>query len=150
MEDIAQKAALARCSFAGQKCNSSKRFIILEKDYDLFLEKFATAMQSLVLGDPMDPATQVPPLSSNKLMKDIDHQVQKSCGDGARLVCGGYIYDEGKNIYMPTVLADVTPEMTCYREEIFGPVASVIKANNIQDAIRLANLNDYALSATVW
>jgi succinate-semialdehyde dehydrogenase/glutarate-semialdehyde dehydrogenase len=98
----------------------------------------------------MDPATQVPPLSSLKLVKDVDNQVQKSLVDGARLVCGGKILDESKNLYAPTVLADVTPDMTCYREEIFGPVASVIKAKDIDDAIRLANLNDYALSATVW
>jgi succinate-semialdehyde dehydrogenase len=98
----------------------------------------------------MDPATQVPPLSSNKLLKDIDNQVQKSLADGARLVCGGIILDNEKNLYAPTVLADVTPDMTCYREEIFGPVASVIKAEDINYAIAIANNNAYALSATVW
>ena len=150
MDAMVASATACRISFGGQKCNSSKRYIILNHHYDAFVTKFAAHMASQIVGDPMDPATQLWPLSSNKLMHEIHHQVQKSLDDGARLVTGGYIIDNDRNLYAPTVLADVRPEMTCFREEIFGPVASVVRSSSIEHSIQLANMSQYGLSATVW
>lgn len=84
------------------------------------------------------------------LVEEIHGQVQKSIAEGARLVCGGEVLGERKQFYAGTVLADVTPDMTCYNEEIFGPVASIIKSKDIEDSIRIANDSDFGLSACVY
>lgn len=149
MHAMVASATACRISYGGQKCNSSKRYIILDHHYEAFIEAFAAHMAAQIVWDPMDPATQLWPLSSNKLMQEIHHQVQKSIDDGVRLVTGGIILDHDRNLYAPTVLADVTPEMTCFREEIFGPVASVIRSSSIEQSIQLANMSQYWLSATV-
>lgn len=142
-------AVSCRISNGGQRCNASKRFIVLEQYYDSFVEKFAHYMSNLVVGDPTDSATQISSLALPSLMEEIHSQVIDSISQGARLVTGGIIIDESRTIYAPTVLADVTAEMRCSQEEIFWPVASIIKAKDIADAIAIANNNDFWLSAVV-
>ena len=83
-------------------------------------------------------------------MQEIDAQVKKSVLQGARLLCGGEILGDRGQFYAGTVLADVTPEMTCYREEIFGPVASIIKSHSVEESIRIANDSEFGLSACVY
>lgn len=100
-------------------------------------------MTSLQLGDPLEYETSIPPLARIDLVDEVAAQVKKSVEQGARLVCGGYKSGENNQFYAGTVLADVTPEMTCYNEEIFGPVASIIKSKDIEDSIRIANDSDF-------
>lgn len=147
---IVAQAAACRLSNGGQRCNSSKRFIVLDKYYDVFVEKFAAYMASQKVGDPLDPTTQIPPMSSKKLVQDIHRQVQESVAQWARLVTGWQIIDGEKNLYAPTVLADMKSDMTSWREEVFGPVASVIKSSSIAESITLANSSDFGLSAAVY
>ncbi|MDA9128945.1 aldehyde dehydrogenase family protein [Candidatus Gracilibacteria bacterium] len=147
---MAAEATAYRISNGGQKCNSSKRFIIMEKHYDVFVDEMKKYMETMTLGDPMQASTNIPPMSSEKLLKDIDTQVQKTIFEGARLVCGGKISGDKNQFYEGTVLADVTSEMTSYKEEVFGPVASIIKSKDLEDSIRIANDSDFGLSAVVY
>jgi acyl-CoA reductase-like NAD-dependent aldehyde dehydrogenase len=107
-------------------------------------------MAQQTIGDPMDDATQIPPLSSTRLLNDIHDQVQRSLAQGARLVTWGEILGDKGQFYAPTVLADVTPDMASAQEEVFWPVASIIKSKNIEESIAIANNSDFGLSATVW
>lgn len=143
-------AVACRISNGGQRCNASKRFIILEKHYNLFVEQMAAYMDTLQRWDPMDPATQLPPISRPDLIDEIDNQVQKTVGQWARLVTGGKRLGDKEQFYAGTVLADVTPWMTSYIEEIFGPVASVIKSSSIEESVALANDSTFWLSAVVY
>ncbi len=142
-------AVSCRISNGGQRCNASKRFVVLEHYYDSFVEKMWTYMSNLIIGDPMDSATQISSLALPSLLEEIHSQVTESIAQGARLVTGGSIIDAKRLIYAPTVLADVTDTMRCYQEEIFWPVASIIKAKDVADAIAIANNNDLWLSAVV-
>jgi len=146
---IVAQAAACRLSNGWQRCNSSKRFIILEQYYEEFVEKFAQFMSKQIVGDPMDPTTQVPPMSSARLVQDIHTQVTKTIEQGGILVTGWQILDAEKNMYAPTVLA-VEQGMCSWEEEVFWPVASVIRADDIDHAIQLANASDFGLSAVVY
>jgi len=148
--EMAAQATICRIANGGQKCNSSKRFIIMENHYDSFVEEMGKYMSSLKLGDPLESETQIPPLARLDLVDEVDAQVQKAISQWARLICGGHkLWDRGQ-FYAGTVLADVTSEMDGYNEEIFGPVASIIKSKNIEDSIRIANDSDFGLSACVY
>ena len=148
---MAVAATACRLSNWGQRCNASKRFIILEKHYDTFVEALAKQMDSQILGDPLESTTTLPPMSSSLLVDEIHDQVQRTIAQGAKLVTGGHRVELWKgNFYAATVLADVTPEMTSAKEEVFGPVASVIKSSSIEESIQIANNNDFGLSAVVF
>ena len=152
-KDTAKMVAAAtacRISNNGQRCNSSKRFIILERYYDDFCNQMAEYMSKLIIGDPMDAKTQISSLATAWLLQELDHQVQSTIQQWAKCLTGGNILDEERQIYAPTVLADITPEMTSYQQETFGPVASIMKAKDIEDAIKIANNNDLWLSAVVY
>jgi succinate-semialdehyde dehydrogenase / glutarate-semialdehyde dehydrogenase len=142
-------AVSCRISNGWQRCNSSKRFIILEQYYDNFVEKMWIYMNNLVIWDPMHKDTQISSLALPSLVEEIHNQVTESISQGARLITGGHIIDQERNIYSATVLADVTSDMRCYKEEIFWPVASIIKAKDIHDSIIIANNNDLWLSAVI-
>jgi len=144
------QAVACRISNGWQRCNASKRFIVLEHHYDAFVGKIATYMAGLKVGDPMDPATQVPPMAKVELVQEINEQVEDSVKQWARLVTGGKIIDKEHHLYAPTVLADVTPTMRSYQEEVFGPVSSVIKSRTIEESINIANDSDFWLSAVVF
>ena len=143
-------ATSCRLNNAGQRCNSSKRFIVLEKYYDLFVEKIAATFAALPLGDPLDPRTVLGPLSTKRLMHDIHDQVTRTVAQWARLVTWWVIIDEAHTLYAPTILADVAPGMTSWEEEVFWPVASICKAKTVEEAIALANQNEFGLSAVVY
>jgi succinate-semialdehyde dehydrogenase / glutarate-semialdehyde dehydrogenase len=125
---IVALATSCRINTAGQRCNSSKRFIVLEQYYEAFVEKIGVSFATLPMGDPLDPRTALGPLSTKKLMHDIHNQVSRSVAQWARLITWWVIIDEEKTLYAATVLADVHPGMTAWEEEIFGPVASICKA----------------------
>ncbi|MCD5380927.1 aldehyde dehydrogenase family protein [Candidatus Gracilibacteria bacterium] len=148
-KQMVASATACRIANGGQKCNSSKRFIILEKHYDEFVEEMGEYMANLKWGDPMEATTQIPPLAKTNLVDELDTQVQKSITQGARLVTGGKKSEDGR-FYTSTVLADVRKGMTCYDEETFGPVASIIKSSSVEESIRIANDSDFGLSAVVY
>ena len=149
-DSMVAQAVACRISNGGQRCNSSKRFIVLDKYYDAFCTKMADSMSKLVIGDPMDPSTQISSLATPSLVAEVHAQVTSSIAQGAKCLTGWTIIDEARNIYAPTVLADVTAGMTSYQEEVFWPVASIIRSGSIDDSIAIANHNDLALSAAVF
>ncbi|MCD5374935.1 aldehyde dehydrogenase family protein [Candidatus Gracilibacteria bacterium] len=149
-KQMVAEATACRIANGGQKCNSSKRFIVMEKHYDSFVEEMGKYMKSMKIGDPMLAETQIPPMARTDLVDEIHEQVQRSVMQGARLVCGGNKAGSRGEYYEGTVLADVTPEIASYHEEVFGPVASIIKSKNLQDSIRIANDSDFGLSAVVY
>ncbi len=144
------QAVACRVNNGGQRCNSSKRFIILEEHYDEFVKQMGEYMSQLTLWDPMDLTTDIPPMSSKKLIDEIHGQVTKTVKEWATLITWGEILGERQQFYAPTLLADVTPDMTSYKEEVFWPVASVIKSKSVEESIRLANDSDFWLSAVVF
>lgn len=150
LEAIAKEAMKARISNNWQKCNSSKRFIVMEEYYDAFLGFAKKAMEWLIIGDPMLPETELGPLARADLVDEIDAQVQKTISEWARLITGWKKWAMKGYFYLPTILADVTPDMTSYKEEIFGPVASVIRVKNIEEAIEVANNSDFWLCGCVY
>lgn len=151
LDAIVKQAIKGRFSNYGQKCNSSKRFIVIESMYDQFCEKFTAAVDQLVIGDPMNEATDIGPLAKASAVKDIDAQVKQSIEQWAILLTGGQQWSAfGPNFYLPTVLKDVTPGMKVFDEEVFGPVAPIIKAKDKEDIVRLANQSVYGLWCSIF
>lgn len=132
-----------------QACNSSKRFLIPSRTYDAFLKRYKQAMESLVIGDPMNSNTQVQPLVTKKALWEIQQQVLSAISTWAKLITWWKSLERTWFFFAPTILADVTPEVTSFHEEIFGPVASVMKYTTIDEAIELCNWTDFWLSAVV-
>jgi succinate-semialdehyde dehydrogenase / glutarate-semialdehyde dehydrogenase len=150
MEQTVKTAVQARTINNGQSCIAAKRFIVHEKIYDEFEKKFAERMKALTVGDPMDPKTDVGPLATEDVLNDLDGQVQRSVKAGARLVCGGKRVERKGNYYEPTALADIPEGTPAHDEEIFGPVASLFKAHDIEHAIEIANDTRFGLGSSVW
>lgn len=149
--DEAVKAAVAgRYQNTGQVCMAAKRFIIEAPVAAEFESRFSAAVQALKSGDPLDEATYLGPMARYDLRDELHQQVQDTLNQGARLVCGGEKIAGAGNYYAPTILADVSEEMTAFREEIFGPVAALTVARDAEHALALANNSEFGLSATVW
>ena len=146
----AATAVKARVINNGQSCIAAKRFIIAEPVAADFERRFVGAMQALKVGDPMDESTDVGPLATAQILEDLDAQVRNSVKAGARLLTGGKRLDGPGNYYAPTVLADIPEKAPAYREEMFGPVASLYRVRDIDSAIRLANITTFGLGASVW
>jgi succinate-semialdehyde dehydrogenase/glutarate-semialdehyde dehydrogenase len=134
----------------GQSCIAAKRFIVHQDVAERFLARFTAGMQAIKMGDPMEPTTQLGPLSSPKLAADLEAQVKKSVEMGARLLCGGTRVGPDSAFFPPTVLTDIPPESPAYRDELFGPVASVFVVRNVDDAIRIANDTRFGLASSAW
>ncbi len=150
LDEAALVAAKARCINSGQSCIAAKRFIVEAPVYDRFLEKFKAATAALVMGDPLDERTQVGAQARDDLMRELHAQVEASIARGARVVLGGKPLEGKGSFYPPTILIDVVPGMPAYDEELFGPVASVIRASDAVDALRIANDTPFGLGASVW
>lgn len=150
LELAARTAAMARCRNSGQSCTAAKRFIIEASVYKAFMELFTKAMSSLVVGDPLDEATQVGPQAREDLLKMLHAQVMDSVAKGAELVLGGRPLERKGYFYPPTILAGVKPGMRAYHEELFGPVASVIRVQDLEQAIAVANDTPFGLGGSVW
>jgi succinate-semialdehyde dehydrogenase/glutarate-semialdehyde dehydrogenase len=146
----AEVAVTARCQNNGQSCIAAKRFIVHRDVYDAFLERFVAGMQALRVGDPNDDATQIGPLATETIRADVHDQVQRTVAAGARLLCGGRPNDGPGFFYPPTVLADVPADAPAAVEEVFGPVAAVLRAKDLDEAIALANATPYGLGAAAW
>jgi succinate-semialdehyde dehydrogenase/glutarate-semialdehyde dehydrogenase len=149
VEATASAAASARTLNAGQSCIAAKRFIVVG-DAEPFSHQLARSMGSLKMGDPLNRETEIGPLARLDLLQNLDDQVRRSIGAGARLLIGGRRVDQKGFFYEPTVLAGVRPGMAAFDEETFGPVAAVISARDEEEAIRLANASPYGLGSSIW
>lgn len=150
--DISKVVELAingRLRNGWQACNASKRFLIPENMYDEFLEKYKKAMELLVIWDPSDEKTQLQPLSTKKSLDEVFMQVQRAVDSWAQIITWWNKINRKWFFFEPTILAWVTRETSSFNEEIFGPVASVMKYYSLNEAIELANATDFWLSAVV-
>ena len=143
-------AVQARVQNNGQSCIAAKRFIVAEPIADEFERRFVAKMESLQIGDPFDEKTELGPLSTPDGVKDLDADVQKSVTAGAKVLTGGHPLKRPGNYYAPTVLTNVPKNSPAYSEEFFGPVASVFRVKDVDEAIRLANDVRFGLGASVW
>jgi succinate-semialdehyde dehydrogenase/glutarate-semialdehyde dehydrogenase len=150
LEQAVSTAVTARMINNGQSCIAAKRFIVHEKIYDEFLKRFVAGVSAIRVGDPMDEKTQLGPLATGAIRDGLDNQVKASVAAGARLGTGGKKLEGAGFFYAPTVLTDIPPNAPAAQEELFGPVASVFKAKDLADAIRLANGTSFGLGASAW
>ena len=150
MDAAVRTAVQARVINNGQSCIAAKRFIVDQEIAAEFESRFAQAMEALVVGDPMREGTQVGPLATPVILNDLDDQVRRSVAAGARVLTGGKRVERPGNYYAPTVLADAPKDSAACREELFGPVAVVIRADGIDDAIHVANDTPFGLGASAW
>ena len=143
-------AIKARTINTGQSCIAAKRLFIADEIYDSFLEEFVERMRALKVGDPMDPTTEIGPLATEQILQGVHYQVQKSIAAGAKLLTGGNRIDGSGFFFEPTVLVDVPKESPAYREEVFGPVASMFRVRDAADAVAMANDSTFGLAASAW
>jgi succinate-semialdehyde dehydrogenase/glutarate-semialdehyde dehydrogenase len=148
-------AVKARTINNGQSCIAAKRFIVHTQIYDEFEKRFVEVMKQLRVGDPLIESTDIGPLATEQILKDIEEQVQVSVAAGAKILTGGQKFKaEGDlargNFYEPTVLVDIPKGSPAYQDEIFGPVASLFRVANIDEAIELANATPFGLGSAVW
>jgi succinate-semialdehyde dehydrogenase/glutarate-semialdehyde dehydrogenase len=150
LEEAAVQAARGRYLNSGQSCIAAKRFLVEASVADEFTELFVKAVSNLALGDPTQRETRVGPLARGDLRDTLERQVAESVEQGARVACGGGRADRPGYFYEPTILTDVTAEMPAFREETFGPVATVTRVADEDEAVALANASSYGLGASVW
>ncbi|MGB7600690.1 MAG: NAD-dependent succinate-semialdehyde dehydrogenase [Candidatus Sulfotelmatobacter sp.] len=143
-------AVEARVINNGQSCIAAKRFIVHESIASDFEKKFVDRMKNLRIGDPFDEKTELGPLATADAVKSLDADVQKTIKAGAKLLTGGHTLELPGNYYAPTVLTNIPKESPAYREEFFGPVASLFRVKDIDEAIRLANDSRFGLGASAW
>lgn len=146
----ARQAAQARMINTGQSCIAAKRFIVVESLADTFEQALSDHLSQMVIGDPLDEATQVGPLAREDLLGDLAKQVSRSIEAGAQLMLGGKRLERQGNYFAPTVLRHVKPGMAAFDEETFGPVAAVIRARDDEEAIELGNRSRFGLGASLW
>ncbi|HVE79331.1 MAG TPA: NAD-dependent succinate-semialdehyde dehydrogenase, partial [Gemmatimonadaceae bacterium] len=150
LDDAVATAVRARTINNGQSCIAAKRFIVHERVYDRFARDFVARMERLVVGDPMRDETEVGPLASVSLAEELERQVRESEARGARVLTGGRRLTRAGAFFAPTVLADVPPDAPAYHEEMFGPVASLFRVRDVDDALRVANDTTFGLGAAAW
>jgi succinate-semialdehyde dehydrogenase len=139
-----------RFSNAGQICLAAKRFILVDKIADEFEDLFLKAAKSIRVGDPMDPASQMGPMSRSDLRDELHKQVEASVAKGARVLCGGKPVEGKGAFYTPTVLTGVKPGMAAFDEETFGPVAALTRVADVDEAVDAANASQFGLSSNLW
>lgn len=150
LEKAAAACVTSRLINAGQSCIAAKRFIIVESIYDDFEKLFIDLMSKKKMGNPFDENNDLGPQASNRLRDDLHEQVLKSIKQGAELVLGGFVPEIDGAYYPPTILRNVKPGMPAFDEELFGPVAALIKAKDEDEAIELANRSVFGLGAAVF
>jgi len=150
LEEAVSTGVKARVLNNGQSCIAAKRFIVHEQIADKFEQEFVRRMKALKLGDPFDAKTDVGPLANPDAVKDLDTDVQKSVQAGAKLLTGGKPVSGRGYFYEPTVLTNVPKESPAYREEFFGPVASIFRVKCIEEALAIANDSRFGLGASAW
>ncbi|WP_037854767.1 NADP-dependent succinic semialdehyde dehydrogenase [Streptomyces sp. NRRL S-340] len=150
IDRAAQVAVTARVQNNGQSCIAAKRFIVHTDVHDAFAERFVAGMRALRTGDPMREDTEVGPLASERGRADLEELVDDARRGGAAVLCGGERPAGPGWYYPPTVLAGITREMRIHREEAFGPVATLYRAADLDEAVLIANDSPFGLSSNVW
>jgi succinate-semialdehyde dehydrogenase / glutarate-semialdehyde dehydrogenase len=143
-------AVEARIINNGQSCIAAKRFIVAESIADAFERKFVSRMEALVVGDPLDEKTELGPLATADAVVSLDADVHKTIEAGARLLTGGRPLPRPGNFYAPTVLTNIPKNSPAYQEEFFGPVASIFRVKDLDEAIGIANDSRFGLGASAW
>ncbi|WP_030147377.1 MULTISPECIES: NADP-dependent succinic semialdehyde dehydrogenase [unclassified Streptomyces] len=150
IDRAAKVAVTARVQNTGQSCIAAKRFIVHTDIYDAFAERFAEGMRALKVGDPLSDDTEVGPLSSERGLRDLEELVDDAVRGGAEVLCGGERPEGPGWYFQPTILAGITREMRIHREEAFGPVATLYRAADLDEAVLIANDSPFGLSSNVW
>lgn len=150
LDKAVETAAFGRLWNAGQVCVSPKRIIVMASVADKFIEKAKAIYDKVVVGDPLDPKTQLAPLSSEKAVQDVIKQVETTVQQGAKLVRGGKRIDRPGAYMEPTILTNIKKGMLAYSDEIFGPVLAIYAAKNVDEAVELANDTNFGLGGTVF
>ena len=150
IEKASTGAVKGRFINCGQSCIASKRFIVVKNIADQFTEKFVQKTEKLKVGDPLLDDTDIGPVVNSKSLENIEGIVNRTIKEGAELLIGGERANNKGYFYRPTILKNVRPEMEIAQEEVFGPVAPIITANDDQDAIRIANDSKFGLGASIW
>jgi succinate-semialdehyde dehydrogenase/glutarate-semialdehyde dehydrogenase len=150
LEEAVTTGIKARTANNGQSCIAAKRFIVADQIADKFQAEFVAQMEKLKLGDPFDEKTDVGPLANAEAVTSLQADVQASVKAGAKVLTGGKPADRPGSFYLPTVLTDIPKDSPAYREELFGPVASIFRVKNVDEAIRVANDVRFGLGASAW
>ncbi|WP_248807076.1 aldehyde dehydrogenase family protein [Pseudomonas sp. MWU13-2100] len=150
LDEAVKAAVIGRYQNTGQVCAAAKRLIVEQGVIEVFTTKFVEATRRLVVGDPLAVDTYIGPMARFDLRDELDQQVQDTLAQGATLLLGGKKTEGPGNFYEPTVLANVTDQMTSFQQELFGPVASIITARDAAHALALANDSEFGLTATVY
>ncbi|SMS10108.1 Succinate semialdehyde dehydrogenase [NAD(P)+] Sad [Pseudomonas viridiflava] len=150
LDQAVKAAVIGRFQNTGQVCAAAKRLIIEDGVVEEFTRRFVEETRKLVIGDPLSAETYIGPMARFDLRDELDAQVQATLAEGATLLLGGERIAGQGNFYAPTVLGDVTDQMTSFKQELFGPVASIITARDARHALELANDSDFGLTATVY
>jgi succinate-semialdehyde dehydrogenase/glutarate-semialdehyde dehydrogenase len=143
-------AVAARAVNNGQSCIAAKRFLVHEAIWEEFVARFTAAFAALAVGDPADPATELGPLATEAIRAELDRQVRATVATGGRLLSGGAPLPGPGWFYPPTVIADPAPDSSALTEELFGPVAPLVRVRDLDEAIAFANASDLGLGAAVW
>jgi succinate-semialdehyde dehydrogenase/glutarate-semialdehyde dehydrogenase len=150
IESTAQQALVARLQNMGQSCIAAKRFILQETIASAFVEQLQTLISQLRSGDPKDIGTTIAPMARMDLRSELQAQVKRSQALGAQLVTGGFPIGEQGAYYAPAILDHVQPGMPAFDEELFGPVAAIVRVKNAEEAVQLANRTQFGLGGSVW
>jgi len=150
IDEAVKAAVVGRYQNTGQVCAAAKRFIVEADVVETFTKKFVEATRALSIGDPMQEGTYIGPMARFDLRDELDQQVQDTLHEGATLLLGGRKAEGPGNYYEPTVLANVTDKMTSFKQELFGPVASIITARDVTHAVQLANDSEFGLASTIY
>jgi succinate-semialdehyde dehydrogenase/glutarate-semialdehyde dehydrogenase len=150
VQRAAEVAVAARCQNSGQSCIAAKRFVVHQDVYDEFVTAFVARMAGLVVGDPLDEATDIGPLATQQGRDEVMAMVQDARDKGATVLCGGRAPERPGWFVEPTVVTDLTPDMAMYAEEVFGPVAGLYRVDSLEGAVEVANATSFGLGSTAW
>lgn len=150
LDEAVKAAVIGRFQNTGQVCAAAKRLIVEQGVVEEFSRKFVEETRKLVIGDPSSPNTYIGPMARADLRDELDQQVRNTLEEGAKLLMGGMKTAGVGNFYEPTVIGDVTATMTSFKQELFGPVASIITARDAQHALELANDSEFGLASTIY
>jgi succinate-semialdehyde dehydrogenase/glutarate-semialdehyde dehydrogenase len=150
LEAAARVAIDARFQNAGQSCIAAKRFIVVESVADEFEQRFLKGIHQLIVGDPVEEGVRIGPLAKSDLVDALDDQINASQAKGAAILAGGRRLEREGYFYEPTLISSVTPEMAVFTEETFGPAAALVRAEDADEAIAMANDSRFGLGANLW
>jgi succinate-semialdehyde dehydrogenase/glutarate-semialdehyde dehydrogenase len=147
---VVENATSSRTLNSGQVCNAAKRFLVHADIYDPFVSALKVKFESLKVGDPLDPTTDIGPISSMSALNELESQIETARTQGATVITGGIDKDRKGFYCKPTIITDITTEMSLYFEETFGPIASVYKFTTDEEMLKISNATQFGLGASIW